>query len=76
VLLRSYRKSTQGIPRFSGFIWIKARNARSRAVTVWAVHSPNVYESVRLTNKSEWLKDGLTDYWIEVLLDKDIVLSA
>lgn len=75
--LLSYTKSIQGVPRGSGFIWVKARNSADQEVTVWAIHSCNVCEALRLANKNEWLRDDdLTDYWVEVLLDKDVLLSA
>ena len=75
-MLKIYRKSIQGIPRNSGFIWVKAKNKKSRTITIWASHSNNVYEAVRLKDRREWLHNDLTDFWIEILLDEDILLST
>jgi hypothetical protein len=71
-----FNRSTLNIPEKSGIYWVKAKNSASQTVLVEARYSHNIGRSIRLANKQSWLISGLSEYWVEVLLDEDIELIA
>ena len=74
--IQVFRQSILHIPKKPGTYWVKAEDSKGSTVTVVVEHSPNVYESVRLVNKSMWIKSHLQGDWVEVLLDEDEAMSA
>ena len=71
MLIQKFTHSTISIPRASGTFWVKAKDANGNTIILSVQHSRNVYQTVFKTNKESWNQKGITNLWLEVLLDSD-----
>ena len=71
MLIQKFTHSTISIPRASGTLWVKAKDANGNTIILFVQHSRNVYQTVFKTNKESWNQKDITCLWLEVLLDSD-----
>ncbi len=71
MLIQKFTHSTASIPRASGTLWVKAKDANGNTIILFVQHSRNVYQTVFKANKESWNQKDITCLWLEVLLDSD-----
>lgn len=76
MLVRRFNKSVQQVPPLPGTFWVRALDSTGRPITIKAGYSMNVLWSLVRADKRKWILPDATNYWVEVLLDLDIAMSA
>lgn len=76
MLIRRFDRSIEQMPRLPGTFWVRALDSTGRPITIDAGYSVNVWLSLVTTDKRAWFLPDATKYWVEVLLDLDIAMSA
>jgi len=73
-----FYRSTVFIPEEAGTYtyWVKAKHQSGRIVIVASDCVPNVRSAIERANKHGWFANGLSAYWVEVLLERDAELIA
>lgn len=76
MFIRRFDRSILHIPHLPGTFWVRARDSEGRTVTVASGHSVNVWWSLMAADRRTWFLPDVGNYWVEVLLDRDIAVSA
>lgn len=74
--IHTFNHSTMNIPNMPGTYWVKAKSLTGKTVVIHTAHSLDIRRDVAIANKSQWLDNDLESFWVEVLLDEEISLTA
>lgn len=67
-----YYHSVRGVPRKSGTYWVKANDKDGNLVTVCGAYAENLYQETQsIFNKPNCQREGLDNYFLEVVIDQD-----
>lgn len=74
--IHTFNHSTTNIPNMPGTYWVKAKTLTGKTVVIHTAHGLDIRREVEIANKSQWLDNDLEGFWVEVLLNEEISLTA
>jgi hypothetical protein len=74
--IHRFDRSTMCIPEEAGVFWAKAKDVLGNVVVVASSYSSNVRRAIDTADKQSWFVTNVSEFYVEVLLDNEIKLSA
>lgn len=74
--IHRFGHSTMFVPEEAGVFWVRATNEFGNIVVVASAYSSNVRRAIDTADKQSWFFTNVSEYYVEVLLDSEIKLSA